>query len=142
MLTTFSFGVSSTLLQQKCPIVEIKIIGVYFSEGLFWENIPMISAIELFCCDKFEKKNPNEKVVNMSKLTKPYFSRTAITSAFSHCTSILKLAPPKTISTGLVDGPLVKRWLSCFHRYTCSSDHAQGEFFLRLGRFPIEIKPK
>ena len=30
------------------------------------------SAVELFCYDKFEE-TPNEKLVNMSKLTKSYF---------------------------------------------------------------------
>ena len=35
--------------------------------------MPIISAVGLFCYDKFEE-TPNEKVVNMSKLTKPYFS--------------------------------------------------------------------
>ena len=35
--------------------------------------MPIISAVRLFCCDKFEE-TPNEKVVNMSKLTKPYFN--------------------------------------------------------------------
>ena len=35
--------------------------------------MPMISAVVLFCYDKFEEA-PNEKVVNMSKLTKPHFS--------------------------------------------------------------------
>ena len=29
--------------------------------------MPIISAVGLFCCDKFEE-TPNEKVVNMSKL--------------------------------------------------------------------------
>ena len=33
----------------------------------------IISAVGLFCCDKFEE-TPNEKVTNMSKLAKPYFS--------------------------------------------------------------------
>ena len=32
----------------------------------------IISAVGLFCCDKFEE-TPNEKVINMSKLTKTYF---------------------------------------------------------------------
>ena len=31
-----------------------------------------ISAVGLLCCDKFEE-TPNEKVVNMSNLTKSYF---------------------------------------------------------------------
>ena len=34
--------------------------------------MPIISAVGLFCCDKFEE-TPNEKVVNMSNLTKSYF---------------------------------------------------------------------
>ena len=34
--------------------------------------MPKISAVGLFCCDKFEE-TPNEKVSNMSKLTKSYF---------------------------------------------------------------------
>ena len=33
----------------------------------------IISAVGLFCCDKLEE-TPNEKVVNMSKLNKSYFS--------------------------------------------------------------------
>ena len=33
----------------------------------------IISAVGLFCCDKFEE-TPNEKVSNMSKLTKSYFN--------------------------------------------------------------------
>ena len=35
--------------------------------------MPIISAVGLFCYDKFEE-TPNERVVNMSKLTKPYFN--------------------------------------------------------------------
>ena len=34
--------------------------------------MPIISAVGLFWYDKFED-TPDEKVVNMSKLTKPYF---------------------------------------------------------------------
>ena len=34
--------------------------------------MPKISPVGLFCCDRFEE-TPNEKVVNMSKLTKSYF---------------------------------------------------------------------
>ena len=41
--------------------------------------MPKISAVGLFCCDKFEE-TPNEKVVNMSKLTKPYFSKSVPSS--------------------------------------------------------------
>ena len=36
--------------------------------------MPIISAAGLFCYDKFEE-SPNEKVVNMSKVTKPYFNQ-------------------------------------------------------------------
>ena len=31
-----------------------------------------MSAVGLFCCDKFEE-NPNKKVSDLSKLSKPYF---------------------------------------------------------------------
>ena len=70
MLTTFSFGISSNLSQQKSPTAEI--IGKYlFSRN----NRPeKMYAVGLFYYDKFEKI-PNEKVVNMSKSTKPYFRR-------------------------------------------------------------------
>ena len=57
MLTTFLFGV----------------IGIYFLGTIVPRKYkPIISAVGLFCCDKFEE-TPNEKVVNMSKLTKSYF---------------------------------------------------------------------
>ena len=72
MLDTFSFGVSSDLSQQKSPKVEI--ISIYFLRTIVpRKHMPIISAVGLFCCDKFEE-TPNEKVVNMSKLTKPYFN--------------------------------------------------------------------
>ena len=35
--------------------------------------MPIIYAVVLFCYDEFDE-TPNEKVVKMSKLTKPYFS--------------------------------------------------------------------
>ena len=60
MLDTFSFEVSSNLSQQKSPTAEI--IGIYF----------LMTIVGLFCCNKFEQ-TPNEKVSNMSKLTKSYF---------------------------------------------------------------------
>ena len=41
--------------------------------------MPKISAIGLFCYDRFEETS-NEKVVNMSKLTKPYFSNYSLES--------------------------------------------------------------
>ena len=34
--------------------------------------MPIISAVGLFCCDKFEE-TPNKKVSNLSKLSKSYF---------------------------------------------------------------------
>ena len=78
MLTTFSFGVSSNLSQQKSPTVEI--IGIYFLGTIVPRKyMPIISAIGLFCYDKFEETS-NEKVVNMSKLTKSYFSNYSLES--------------------------------------------------------------
>ena len=35
--------------------------------------MPIFSAVGLFCFYSFEE-TPNEKVVNMSKITKPYFN--------------------------------------------------------------------
>ena len=43
--------------------------------------MPMISAVGLFC-DKFEE-TPNEKVSNMSKLTKSYFRYNDIRYVFA-----------------------------------------------------------
>ena len=72
MLITFSFGFSSNLSQQKGPTAEI--IGVYVLGTIVPRKyMPIISAVGLFCCDKFEETS-NEKVINMSKLTKSYFS--------------------------------------------------------------------
>ena len=72
MLTTFSFEVSSNLPQQKNQTTEI--IVIYFLGTIvlrkYW---PIISAVGLFCYDKFEE-TPNEEVVNMPKLTKPNFN--------------------------------------------------------------------
>ena len=62
MLNTFSFG----CLQY--------IRGIYFIGTIVpIKYLPMISTVGLFCCNKFEE-TPNEKVSNMSKLTKSYFS--------------------------------------------------------------------
>ena len=72
MMTTFLFEVSSNLSQLKSPTVEI--IGIYFLGTIVPRKyMPIISAVGLFCYDKFEE-TPNEKVVNIFKLTKPYFS--------------------------------------------------------------------
>ena len=68
MLDTFSFGVSSNLSQQKSPTAEI-FLGTIVPR----KYMPIISVVGLFCYDKFEE-TPNEKVANMSKLTKSYFS--------------------------------------------------------------------
>ena len=71
MLTTFSFGVSSNLSQQKSSTAEI--IGIYYLGTIVPRKyMSIISTVGLFCYDKFEEA-PNEKMVNMSKLTKPYF---------------------------------------------------------------------
>ena len=43
-------------------------VGIYLTLYL-----PIISAVGLFCCDKFEE-TPNKEVSDLSKLTKPYFS--------------------------------------------------------------------
>ena len=43
--------------------------------------MPIISAVGLSCCDKF-KETPNEKVCNMSKLTKSYFKDRELGSYF------------------------------------------------------------
>ena len=82
MLDTFSFGVSSNLSQQKSSIAE-NIGIVYFLRTIVPRKyMPIMSAVGFFCCDKF-KENPNEKVSNMSKLTKFYFN-TSINFSFSY----------------------------------------------------------
>ena len=53
----------------------LEIIGIYFLRTIVPRKyMPLISAVGLFCCDKFEE-TPNEKVSNMSKLTKSYFKQ-------------------------------------------------------------------
>ena len=72
MLHTFLIGVSSNLSQKKSPTVEI--LGIYFLGTIVpRKNMPIISAVGLFCCDKFEE-TPIKKVCNMSKLSKSYFN--------------------------------------------------------------------
>ena len=52
----------------------MEIIGIYFLRTIIPRKyMPLISAVGPFCYDKFEE-TPNEKVINMSKLTKPYFN--------------------------------------------------------------------
>ena len=87
MLTTFSFGVSSNLSQQKSP-TAIEVIGIYFLGTIVPRKyVPIISAVGLFCHDKCEE-TPNEKVLNMSKLTKPYFSFTKIEDPLNYKSKI------------------------------------------------------
>ena len=57
--------------------------------------MPIISAVGHFCCDKFEG-TPNEKVVNMSKLTKSYFSNKSKIETQSGM--VLKKVTPKPTS--------------------------------------------
>ena len=76
MLITFCFGVSSNLSQEKSPTVEI--LGKYFLRTIVSRKyLPKISTVGLFCCDKFEEIT-YEKVVNLFKLTKPYFKTNRI----------------------------------------------------------------
>ena len=62
----------------------MEIMGIFFLGTIVPRKyMPIISAVGLFCYDKFEE-TPNEKVVNMSKLTKPYFNA----SLFIHQESV------------------------------------------------------
>ena len=59
---TFCFGVSSNLSQQKSQTAEI--LGKYFLQTIVprkWKYMRKISAVGLFCCDKFEE-TPKQKV--------------------------------------------------------------------------------
>ena len=78
MLITFCFGVSSNLSQEKSPTAEI--LGKCFLQKIVLRKyMRKISAVGLFCCDKFEE-TPKQKVINMSKLNKFHFR---IRNAFS-----------------------------------------------------------
>ena len=56
----------------------MEIIGIYFLGTIVPRKyMPKISAVGLFCCDKFEE-TPDEKVSKLSKLSKSYF-KTATT---------------------------------------------------------------
>ena len=73
MLNIFSFGYLSI---QKSPTAEI--IGIYsIGTIVSIKYMPIISAVGLFCSDKFEKTS-NKKVVNMSKLNKSYFNKKCV----------------------------------------------------------------
>ena len=72
MLITFCFGVSSNLSQEKSPTAEI--LGKYFLRKIVLRKyMCKISAVGLFCCDKFEETS-KQKVINMSKLNKFHFN--------------------------------------------------------------------
>ena len=60
--------------------------------------MPIISAVGIFCCDKFEE-TPNEKVSNMSKLIKFYFSSLLIKN------SKVVIFPTPQQSTWFMDDP-------------------------------------
>ena len=86
MLNTFSL--SSNLSIQKSPTAEI--IGIYkIGRIVRIEYIPIISAVELFCIDKFEDNQPRKcsTFFRMSKLAKPNFINMSLikclTSSFS-----------------------------------------------------------
>ena len=50
-------------------------IGISFLGTIIWRKfMPIICPLGFFVNDKFEE-TPNEKVVKMSKLTKPYFNK-------------------------------------------------------------------
>ena len=61
-------------------------------------SMPIISAVGLFCYDKFEE-TPNEKVVNMSKLTKTYFRFQVLFYLIKSCVVGDKGAPPIKIKS-------------------------------------------
>ena len=72
MLLTFCFGVSSNLSQEKSPSAEI--LGKCFLRTIVLRKyMHKISAVGLFCCDKFED-TPKLKDINILKLNKFYFN--------------------------------------------------------------------
>ena len=90
MLITFCFGVSSNLSQEKSLTVEI--LDIYFFGTIVRRKyLPKIFAVGLFCCDKFEE-TLNEKVINMTKLTKTYFKHKGSTVRKSDLTT--RKSPP------------------------------------------------
>ena len=71
MLITFCFGGSLNLSQEKSPTAVI--LGKCFLRKIVLRKyMRKISAVGLFCCDKFEE-TPKQKVINMSKLNKLHF---------------------------------------------------------------------
>ena len=91
---TFCFGVSLNLLQQKSPTAEI--FGKYFLRTIVPRKyMGKISAVGLFCCDKFEE-TPKQKVIDLSKLKIFYFSSEILTLDFDQLlTSMSNLFTPK-----------------------------------------------
>ena len=68
MLTTFSFGFLQIYHSKRALLGNSENYRHTFS----WNNPSTVGLNGLFCYDKFEE-TPNEKMVNMSELTKPYF---------------------------------------------------------------------
>ena len=65
-------GFFSNLSQEKSPTAEI--LGNYFPQTIVpTKYIRKISAVGLFCCDKFEE-TPKQKVIDLSKLKNLYFN--------------------------------------------------------------------
>ena len=58
--------------------------------------MPKISAVGLFCCDKFEE-TPKQKVIDLSKFKKFYFSSEILTLGFDQLrtSSMSNLFTPK-----------------------------------------------
>ena len=120
MLITFCFGVSSNLSQQKSTTAEI--LRIYFLRTIFRRKyMHQISTVVLFCCDKFEE-TPSEKVVNMSKLTKSYFSQIYFLSYFN--SSI-------TIQDGRCASPVVNFTISTIFP-TFIQNCPKGKMILRI----------
>ena len=77
----------------------MEIIGIYFLGTIVPRKyMPKISAVGLFCCDKFEE-TPNEKVSKLSKLSKFYFNRVCKHIWASVHVTKLKLPYGKEINT-------------------------------------------
>ena len=72
MLTTFSFGVFFKFVTTKEPNSR-NYKHIFSRNNHPRKYVPTISTAGLFCYGKFEE-TPNEKGVNMSEVTKPYFN--------------------------------------------------------------------
>ena len=115
----------------------------------------IISAVELFCCDKFEETQ-NEKVVNMSKLTKSYFNEIlkylqASNDEFTMMKRLLRyLIPVLSMSIMLnaskffeaylyYDGKEYSIRLSSFRRNLTYSAIVNWVRFLMMGIIPLSV---